>query len=183
VSGGGPLDVAPWQAGAGLLLVFVLPGFAMARALFPEWRFRGELGLTRAVETVTLTLVLSVSTTILVGFMLLNSSAGFSAVWSDPLLQITLVSITAVCAGLAWGRGAFSHVPPAGPVPEPLGGEVGGAERLAMAEHLARRSRRVRHQIRARPSPSELARLEAELSLLDEEARQMGEAREAEYLG
>jgi hypothetical protein len=175
------VEPTPWQAAIGLLLLYVLPGFAIARALFPEWRFRGESGTLHAVETAVLTVVLSVASTILVGFVLLNSSAGFSADWSNPLLETGLLGITAVGGGLAWGRGAFARTPPTGPALEPEAGALGGAEALAAAEEIQRRVRRIRHELKAHPSPSEAARLQDELRVLEIEARRLGRDREASY--
>src|SRR5271156_4009889 len=103
------MTVFPVEALAGLLLVFVLPGLAVARALFPEWRFRGAEGLPHLVETAALTIVLSVALTILVGFGLLNTPAGFSASWSDPVLEIILAGITVAGFVVAGYRGAFSR--------------------------------------------------------------------------
>jgi uncharacterized membrane protein len=101
---------------AGVLLVFVVPGYAITKATFPEWRLRGPEALLRAVEIGTLSLVLSVTVTILVGFVL-GAAPGnyFQASWSDPLLEALLAAITGVALAAAVLRGAFRRVPPAAP--------------------------------------------------------------------
>lgn len=175
------MSVSPIEAIIGLLLVFVLPGLGTARALFPEWRFRGPEAAVRAVETVTLTLVLSVAYTILIGFGLLSTAGGFTASWSTPTLEIALAGVSAVAFGVAALRGAFARVPPAGPVPEPLGGEAQGAELLARAEELAREERRIRHELRVGRDDRRDASLRAELDRNRAEARRLGRLREEEY--
>ncbi|MFY9717906.1 MAG: DUF1616 domain-containing protein, partial [Thermoplasmata archaeon] len=60
------------EATVGGLLLFVVPGFTLARCLFPEWRFRGPDGARRALETATLAFVLSIALTVLVGSALLG---------------------------------------------------------------------------------------------------------------
>jgi len=94
------------EAIVGGLLLFVVPGFAVARALFPEWRFRGPDGTLRALETATLSFVLSVALTVLVGSLLLGlAPGGFAAAWSDPVLEVALaaVALVAVAAGVLRG--------------------------------------------------------------------------------
>ncbi|MCI4331145.1 MAG: DUF1616 domain-containing protein [Thermoplasmata archaeon] len=175
------MSVSLVEAFAGLLLVFVLPGFSVSRALFPEWRFRGEEGLTRIVETATLSLVLSVALTILLGFGLLNSPVGFSAAWGDPTLEVGLAAITAIALVAAGARGAFSSTPPTAPPLEPLSGEDGGAEALGRAEDLSREERRLRHALRVAPDDVTAARLRTDLGRVRDEARRLGAAREEEY--
>ena len=167
----------------GALLLFALPGFALSRALFPEWRFRGEAGTLHAVETVALSVVLSLSMTILVGFAFLNLPVGFSAVWGDPTLEIVLIVATAVALVIAALRGAFARVAPAGPTLEPLGGEEGGADLLARAEAIARERRRLRHALRGNAGGLDANRLREQIAALDREARLLGEQRDAEYHG
>jgi len=175
------MSVALAEALAGLLLVFVLPGFAVSRALFPEWRFRGPDGSVHLVETVALTLILSVALTILIGFGLLNTTAGFSASWSDPVLETILAAITVVGLTVAWLRGAFARIPPAPRPLEPLPGEEGGAETLERGEELVREERRLRHALRVAPDAASTARLEGDLGRVRAEARRLGAAREQQY--
>jgi hypothetical protein len=175
------MTVSPLEALIGVLLVFVLPGLALSRALFPEWRFRGPDGLVRVVETASLALILSVALTIVVGFGLLSSSAGFSASWSDPALEAVLGVITVVGFAVAWLRGAFARVPPAARPLEPLGGEEGSAEALGRAEELLREERRLRHALRVAHDEASTARLQNDLSRVRAEVRRLGTAREEEY--
>ena len=53
-----PLAVG--EAIAGGALLFVVPGFAVAKAVFPERRVRGAAGVRWALELAALALVLSV---------------------------------------------------------------------------------------------------------------------------
>jgi hypothetical protein len=171
------------EALLGGLLIFVLPGLGLSRALFPEWRFRGDAGAVHAVETFTLSVVLSVAVTILVGFALLNLPVGFSAVWANPTIELLLVLVTVPSFAVAWWRGAFASQAPVGPSLEPMGGEEGGAEAIARAESLARESRRIRHALRVNSAGTDLGRLREELETIEQEARRLGEQREAEYHG
>ena len=175
------MAVAPVEALLGVLLVFVLPGFALSRALFPEWRFRGPAGLLRAVETGAMSLVLSAAVTILGGFVLLNTPAGFSATWSDPTLEGVLAGITVLGLAVAAYRGAFARVAPTARPLEPLSGEEGGAEALARAEELAREERRLRHALRVAPDDASAARLKDDLGRVRAEVQRLGTAREEEY--
>src|SRR5579871_3522205 len=118
---------SPLEAAAGLLLLFVLPGFFTARALFPEWRLSGPEALTRGVETAALSWVVSTAYTVLVGTVLLNlPGAGFSSGWSDPVLEAALAAISGAAAVAAVARGGFSRTVPPARAPEPTGGEGGG---------------------------------------------------------
>lgn len=175
------MAVSPIEALAGLLLIFFLPGFAVARALFPEWRFRGPDGLLRVVETGAMSLVLSVSLTVLIGFALLNSPGGFSASWSDPVLEAILAGITGVGLVAAGLRGAFAREAPESRPLELLGGEEGGAEALERAEELAREERRLRHALRVSREGPDAVRFRGELVRVRAEAERLGRAREEEY--
>ncbi|MGA7924344.1 MAG: DUF1616 domain-containing protein, partial [Thermoplasmata archaeon] len=95
------------EAALALGLIYLIPGFAVSRAVFPEWRFRGPLGLQRVVETVALSLTLSVALVVLIGFILSSTSVGFSASWSDPFLELVLVVVTILALVVAALRGAF----------------------------------------------------------------------------
>jgi Protein of unknown function (DUF1616) len=153
----GSLDAA--EAVAGLALVFVLPGFALSRALFPEWRFRGPGGTVRVVETLSFSLVGSVGITIVIGYGLLSTSVGFGATWADPTIFAALAAVTAVGLVVAFLRGAFSAVPPAGPVLPAEPGVDGAMEAVRELDRLRVEERRLRHQLRtlAREAPERTA--------------------------
>jgi hypothetical protein len=139
------------EAVVGLALLFVLPGFAVARATFPEWRFRGPGGTVHLVETLTLSLVLSVALTIVIGFALLSSSAGFGATWSDPSIFVALAAVTAVGLVVALARGAFAAIPPAGPELPSERGNEGAFETIRELDGLVATERRLRHRLRVLP--------------------------------
>jgi hypothetical protein len=168
---------------AGLLLIFALPGYAITRATFPEWRLRGPEALLRAVEVGTLSLVLSVTVTILVGFVLGNlPGSSFQADWSDPLLEVVLAAITAVALVAAVLRGAFHRLPPPAPVPEPDPGEGAPFALVRALEADRREARRLRHAIRLlKADDPQRARLEEELSATERRTQERLAAREAEY--
>jgi hypothetical protein len=167
----------------GLLLVFALPGYGITRATFPEWRLRGPDALLRVVEMGTLSLVLSVTVTILVGFVLGNLPGSFfQAGWSDPLLEAILAVIAAVSLVVAVLRGAFSKVPPAVPPPEPSPGEEDPMALLRALEMNQRNARRLQHEIRLlKPDDPQRARLEAELADTQRRSQELRTNREAEY--
>ncbi len=139
------------------------------------------MGLLRIVETAAMSLVLSVALTILVGFGLLSSPGGFSASWSDLVLETILVALAIAGFAVAAVRGAFTRVPPVGRPLEPLSGEEGGAEALERAEGLAREERRLRHALRVAPDEASSARLRGDLGRVRAEAHQLGAQREEEY--
>ena len=118
----GPVDLV--SAVAGGLLLFVVPGLTVARALFPEWRFRGPDGLRRSLETATLAFVLSVGLTVVVGTALLGlAPGGFAASWGDPLLEAALAAIALVAFVAGVVRGAYSERVPVPPPPVEPGSE------------------------------------------------------------
>jgi hypothetical protein len=173
---------SPVETVVGLLLVFVLPGFAIGRATFPEWRFRGPDALLKVVETAALSLALSVGVTVLLGFGLLNlPGTGFAATWSNPQLEILLAAMTAIALAVAWVRGAFRSEPPAAPALEPLGGEDNAWETLRQVEALSREQRRLRHSLRHSPDPREAERLRSEIDRVGGEIDLLRAGREAEY--
>ncbi len=173
---------SPLEAVAGLLLLFVLPGFFTTRALFPEWRLSGPEALTRGVETAALSWVVSTAYTVLVGTVLLNlPGAGFSSGWSDPVLEAALAAISGAAAVAAVARGGFSRTVPPARAPEPSGGEGGGWERMQELEELGRQERRLRHALRTATDPADSERLKAELERLDRQRDGLRRAREAEY--
>jgi hypothetical protein len=177
------MSVPPYESLAALALIFVLPGFALSRALFPEWRFRGEQGTVHLIETASFSLVLSVSLTILAGFALENTpTVGFSASWGHPWLEGILFGITVVALVVAVLRGAFSRVPPPAPRPEPAPGSTDPWPVLRELDRLARQERRIRHALRlaSKPSP-EADRLSAELDELRVRGDDLRRRRQEEY--
>jgi len=168
----------------GGLLLFFLPGYALTRSLFPEWRLRGPDGPRHALETVTLAFVTSVGLTVLVGFGILDlAPGGFSAAWSDPLLEGCLAAVAAVAFVVALLRGAWSRVPLPERVPSPPNGEEGAWEISRELERLDGEERRLRHALRVAPaSSSESARFAAELELVRTEREELRRKREEEYV-
>ncbi|HXQ48863.1 MAG TPA: DUF1616 domain-containing protein [Thermoplasmata archaeon] len=145
----GALD--PVEAAVGLALLFFLPGFAVGRAMFPEWRFRGPGGTIHLIETLALSLVLSVALTVVVGYALLTSSLGFGSTWSNPNVLESLGVVTIVGLGVAVVRGAFSATAPEGPsVPSERGSEV-AFETIRELDGLVAAERRLRHRLRVLP--------------------------------
>ena len=176
------MSVPAYEAAAAILLFFVVPGLAISRAVFPEWRFRGPGGTEHAVETAALSLVLSVSLTVLVGFALANSpGAGFSASWSDPILQVVLFAITMLALAVAFIRGAFNREPPR-PIHPVVPVPNGDWATLRRLDRLAReRSHVLRALRRARSDPEEVRRLESRLEELKTESDRVKRNREAEF--
>ncbi|HEV2167029.1 MAG TPA: hypothetical protein VGS23_08690 [Thermoplasmata archaeon] len=172
------------EAIAGGFLILVVPGLAWTRALFPEWRIRGPLALTRAVETATLGFLLSISLTILVGFALtFNANGPFPATWSDPVLEGILALLAVVGLGVAFARGGFDRVPPAAPAPEPAPGADTPLPTLLELERLRRRSRRLEHELRrSSASAPERTRLTEELERVRAETEELRRRREADYV-
>jgi len=173
---------SPVQAGVGLLLLFVLPGFFSARALFPEWRLTGDDALTRWVETAALALLLSLAYTVLIGSALLNlAGTGFSASWGNPTLEEALLAVTVAGALIAFARGGFARSAPAAPPLEPSGGESGAWELIRRSEDLARQERRLKHALRTARDRTESERIQKELDGVGRERDSLRSAREAEY--
>jgi hypothetical protein len=159
---------APLGWAVGLLLFFFVPGLALARAVFPERRFRGPDGLRGAVELAVLSLVLSVVLTVLVGYALLSvAPGGFSAAWDSPVLEGTLAVVAAGAFVVGLVEGAYARVPRRAPPPRGPGMEGAWA--------LSERLDRLRAQRRA-PGVDP-----ATAAALDAEERALAERREAEY--
>jgi hypothetical protein len=177
------MAVDPLESITGALLLFVLPGLAWTLALFPEWRFRGPLAITRAVETATAAFVMSLAFTVLVGFALtFNVSGPFPATWSDPVLEEILAAIAAIGFILAYFRGAFDRVPPAAPAPEPAPGADAPTPVLEELSELRTIERRLRHRLRQRGlGSSERERVEAELGDVERKVEALRRRREDEY--
>ncbi|MGA8275783.1 MAG: DUF1616 domain-containing protein [Thermoplasmata archaeon] len=171
------------EALAGLLLVFFLPGYTTTRAIFPEWRIRGTEAWRRGVEIVTLSFVLSIGWTVVLGYLLLAGAPnGFEASWTDPELEVALlvVSVAAFIAG--WRLDAYSKTPPASERPSPDPGGEGAWELTRHLDRLARDERRLEHALRAaHRSGADAADLERQLSTLREESSRLRQDRERQY--
>ncbi|HYA54414.1 MAG TPA: DUF1616 domain-containing protein [Thermoplasmata archaeon] len=167
----------------GGLLVFFAPGYFLTKAVYPEWRIRGVAATRRLVEVVTLSFVLSIGLTILVGYGLLSAgSGGFVATWSDPVLEGALAGVAAVGLVVAVARGAFSRTPPAGPKGTPEAAEEGAWELSQELERLGRDERRLEHALRVSGSNSpERTKIVAELDSVRAERDALRRRREEEY--
>lgn len=177
------MTATPPEIVLGLLLIFALPGYAITKATFPEWRLRGPEALLRAVEVGTLSLVLSVAVTILVGFFLgAIPGSYFEAGWNDPLLEAILGAVTAVALVAAVLRGGFRRAAPVGPALEPDPGTVAPFDLLRELEESRRQERRLRHALRRLNSDDpRRASLELELAEAERRTQERLSNREAEY--
>ncbi len=171
------------EALAGFLLVFFVPGYALTKATFPEWRIRGASAYLRLLETVTLAFVLSVVLTVLVGYVLLvGAPGGFQADWADPVLELVLAGVAAIGFAVGGVRGAYRREAPPSPAPEGGSGDEGAWEVTRELEELGREERRLTHALRNRSGDSdEQTRLRSELDRLQVRREQLREHREAEY--
>jgi hypothetical protein len=174
------LDTIEFWVGG--LLLFALPGYAWSRALFPEWRIRGEHALDHAVRIGTLAFVWSLAFVVVVGSTLAEvPSLGFSAAWSNPRLELILAGLSAIGLVLAWLRGAFRS----GGVAAGLGaapGEDTPLPWLVEFDRLEREERRLRRALARSAPDSEGARLlTTELDRLKVESRTLRQRREEEY--
>lgn len=173
------------EDGAGGALLLALPGLAWTRAVFPEWRFRGPLAITRAIETATLAFLVSVSLTILVGFGLtFGADTSFPATWSDPILETILAALTVVGSAVAVARGGFARIAPSGPPLEPAPGADSPSRILGEIARIRRDGRRIEHLMRRRNLPGpERERLRVELDDLRARESELRRIREAEFAG
>jgi hypothetical protein len=171
------------ESAAGVLLLFFVPGYTTTRAVFPEWRLRGSDAWRRGVEVVTLSFVLSVAWTIVIGYLLLAvAPGGFAPFWTDPVLEGALLVVTVGTFLAGWAVGAYAAVPPVpvGPAPDP-GGERAW-ELTRQLDLLAREERRVEHALRvADPSGEEAGALRRRLERLREESIRLRQDRERAY--
>ena len=171
------------EAAAGLLLVFLLPGYTTTRAIFPEWRVRGPGAWRVGLEVVTLSFVLSLGWTLVLGYLLLaGAPGGFQASWSDPELEVGLLVVTLLAFVAGWRVGAYATEPPPSAAPA-QSGEEGAWELTRHLDANAREERRLEHALRVGPSteapgPAELQRRLDELHAEDDRLRQ---DREHEY--
>jgi Protein of unknown function (DUF1616) len=174
----------PLLAAVGLLLLFFVPGYAVVKATFPEWRVRGPDALRRGLEIGTLAFVLSVVLTVVIGYVLLaGAPGGFQAAWSQPVLEAALAAIAAVAFVAGWVRGAYRRDPPVvRNLADPDAGEAGAWEITRELERLQREERRLLHRIRTSP-PEGAARdrVEQELRQVREKVGEIQRLREAEY--
>ncbi|MCI4342712.1 MAG: DUF1616 domain-containing protein [Thermoplasmata archaeon] len=168
---------------AGLLLLFFFPGYTTTRAVFPEWRIRGAEAWRRGVEVVTLSFVLSVGWTIVIGYLLLAvAPSGFGPFWTNPELEVALLFVTLVSFISGWRVGAYDTHPPPTEVPAPDPGGEGAWELTRRLDRLAREERRVEHALRvADPSGTEVGPLRLRLEALREESSRLRRDREISY--
>jgi hypothetical protein len=170
------------EATVGALLLFFVPGFFTTRALFPEWRLRGTAALRRLVETLTLSFVLSVTWTVLVGYLLLAASpGGFQAYWTDPVLEGVLAGISATAFGAGVLRGAFRREAATPPIAEP---DLGGSDAWELSrelDRLAKEERRLRHALRSSRGSTEELEIRERLTRVEADADTLRRRREAEY--
>ncbi|MHB1434572.1 MAG: DUF1616 domain-containing protein [Thermoplasmata archaeon] len=165
----------------GVLLVFFLPGFGVVVATFPEWRFRGRSALERGLTTVTLSIVLSVALTVLVGYGLLAlSPSGFAASWTNPTLEIGLGLIAILGLGVGWLRGSFSRTPPPAARPEP--DEIDPYALARELDRLRREWRQIRARERHSPVRSDRSDARPQMEALESEIRRIESDLEREYV-
>ncbi len=169
---------------AGLLLLFFVPGYTLTKATFPEWRVRGPVATLRLIEIFTLSFVLSIVLTVLVGYVLLSVGPyGFQAFWSDPLLETVLAVLAGIAFVAGWLRGAYGTTPPS-PTPVDAGEEAPPWPLVQELDELRREERRVRHGLRQVPAGSpEAVQLREELDRIQAEATRLKAGREEEYAG
>ncbi len=171
----------PVEVVLGVLVVFFLPGFGVVVATFPEWRYRGRNALERGLTTLTLSVVLSVALTVLVGYGLLAlSPSGFAASWTNPTLEVGLGIIALLGLGVGWLRGAFARTPP--PVPRPESADVDPYELARELDHLRRECREIRRRRRSAPGPTELPDIRQQLAALEAQIQRIEVELEREYV-
>jgi hypothetical protein len=171
------------EAFAGLLVLFFLPGYTTTRALFPEWRIRGVEAWRRGVEIVTLSFVLSVGWTIVVGYLLLAAApGGFQAYWTNPELEVALLAISLVAFIAGWRVDAYARDPPASSAAEQDPGGEGVWELTRDLDRLAQDERRLQHALRvAGRSGADASALESQLKSVREESSRLRQDRERQY--
>jgi Protein of unknown function (DUF1616) len=168
---------------AGLLLLFFVPGYTTTRAVFPEWRVRGAEAWRRAVEIVTLSFVLSVAWTIVIGYILLAVvPGGFQPFWSNPVLEVALLVVSVGAFVVGWKFGSYASEPPYRPPLTVDPGGEGAWELTRRLDLLAREERRVEHALRlADPEGTEAGTLQLRLNALREESLRLRGNRERSY--
>lgn len=174
--------LSAFEAVVGGLLVFFVPGFFVTRALFPEWEFHGRGALTRLVETVTLSFVLSVVLAVLVGYILLTAApGGFQAFWSDPVLEAALAGVAVVAFGAGVVRHGFGRGTPARARVEPDPGGSGAWELSRELDRLAREERRLKRALATTRGSEEEREVRERLEKVRTETEELRRRREAEY--
>jgi hypothetical protein len=171
------------EAVAGGALLFFVPGFTVAKALFPERRVRGPDGVRWALELAALALVLSVGLTVVVGYVLLVAApGGFTASWGDPLLEAVLAAIALAAAVAGWLGGAYARSPPSARL-EPEPGTAGAWELSVGLDRLQRQRLAVERELLAMPEADTegRARLAARRDGLVRDMEALRRRREAEY--
>lgn len=169
------------EIGAGILLLFFAPGYFVTKATFPEWRVRGENALVRAIEIGTLSFVLSVALTVLVGYTLLvGGPQGFQAAWSDPVLEAILFAIAILAFGVGVARGAYRSTPPAR-APATDSGEDLPFEVARELTRLDREESRLRRELHRAGTTKERTDLEGQLGTVRARRTELQRRREAEY--
>jgi hypothetical protein len=172
------------EAVAGGALLFVVPGFTVAKAVFPERRVAGPDGVRWAIELAALALVLSVALTVTVGYVLLqDSNGGFSASWTEPLLEEGLAGIAMVAFVAGWLEGAYARTPPARRTVPP---DAGGTDAWELSEELDRLQRErqgLERELRrtADGDAGASASLRDRLARVVAQERELRQHREAEY--
>jgi len=170
------------EAIAGGLLVFFVPGFFVTRALFPEWRLRGTGALTRLVETLTLSFVLSVTLTVLVGYLLLTAApGGFQAYWTDPVLEAVLAAVAVLAFAVGMLRSVSSRGMPVRPLTEPDPGASGAWELTRELDRLSQEERRLQHALRVSRGRAEEGEIRENIEKVRSETEELRRRREAEY--
>jgi len=172
------------EAVAGFLLVFFVPGYTLTKATFPEWRIRGASATRRLVEVVTLSFVLSVVLTVLVGYLLLSAApGGFQASWSDPVLEAALAAVALVGGVAGWARGAYSRTVPSAPRREAEATEEDAWEVSREIDRLNREERRLLHDLRgAGPDGRAAGEIRSALESVRAERDALQRRREGEFL-
>ncbi len=174
-------DATSLEVVAGILLVFFAPGYFVTKATFPEWRVRGDEALVRAIEIGTLSFVLSVTLTVLVGYGLLaGGPQGFQASWTDPVLEAILFAIAILAFGVGVARGAYRTIPPVRTAP----GLPGEARPFELGQELTRLDReeiRLRRELDRSDTSEEQEKLESELDAVRARRAELQRRREAEY--
>lgn len=166
---------------AGIALLFFVPGYFVTKATFPDWRVRGEEALVRAIEIGTLSFVLSVALTVLVGYSLLvGGPQGFQAAWSDPVLEAVLFGIAVVAFGVGAVRGAYRAHPPLR-APALVPGEEEPFELARELTDLDREERRLRRELDRAGSRERHADLQRQLVTVRARKTELQRRREAEY--
>jgi hypothetical protein len=174
--------VGSLEAVVGGLLLFFVPGFFTSRALFPEWRLRGPAALRRLVETLTLSFVLSVTLTVLVGYLLLAAApGGFQAYWTDPVLEAALAAVAVAAFGAGVLRGAYGREVPDRRPTQPDAGGSGAWDLTRELDRLRQEERRLRHALRVSTGSAEEHEIRERLTKVQADTDALRRRREAEY--